>query len=503
MNKSTGIPFRALVLSAAVLCLGSGFADEPVQLNISNEPDGKVGIHLKGGQGLHQLQRLSSLNGDWLNFGGLTSEPYWFIEPAGPFEFFRAARAPEGDLQISRNVRQVLDNGRHIFRHDTFGNEVFWGGSLRLHEAIAGANNGGVGAGVSPATALAVGLKVDVEALPKSLQKSLGRGEVDLNDPATTLALLQLNSVIGVKGFFDGQKRLTAVGINCALCHSVVDNSFAPGIGHRLDGWPNRDLNVGAIINLAPDVSAFTNVLQVDEATVRTVLQSWGPGKFDASLLLDGKAFRPDGKSGATLLPAAFGLAGVNLATYTGWGSVTHWNGFVANLEMQGQGVFYDPRLNDPTTFPIAARIGSGNVRHSPDSVTAKLPALHFYQLGIAAPKPPTNSFDSVIAERGKAIFNGKANCATCHVPPIFTEPGWNMHTPAEIGIDDFQSNRSPDKRYRTTPLAGLFARTKGGFYHDGRFPDLHSVVEHYNTHFALGLSPSEKTDLVEYLKSL
>jgi len=314
---------------------------------------------------------------------------------------------------------------------------------------------------------------------------------------------LQLDSVVGVKGFFDGEKRLTAIGIQCALCHSTVNDSFTFGIGQRLDGWPNRDLNVGAIINLAPDVSAIANVLQVDQQTVRTVLQSWGPGKFDAALLLDGKAFRPDGKSGATLLPAAYGLAGVNLHTYTGWGSVTHWNGFVANLEMQGKGVFYDPRLNDAATFPVAARTGAGNVRNSPDLVTAKLPDLQVYQLAIPAPKPPSGSFDAVAAARGKAVFNGKANCASCHVPPIFTEPGWNMHTPAEIGIDDFQANRSPDKRYRTTPLAGLFARSKGGFYHDGRFTNYLAVVEHYNAHFTLNLNSSEKTDLVEYLKSL
>jgi hypothetical protein len=404
---------------------------------------------------------------------------------------------------IPREVRRMLDDGRQIFRYDTFGNESFWGGALKLHQAIAGAKNGGVGPGVNPATALAVGLKVDAEALPRSLKAKLSRGKIDLNDSATTLALLQLDAVIGVKGTFNAQKEITAVGIQCALCHSTVDNSFAPGIGRRLDGWPNRDLNVGAIINLAPDVSAFTNVLQVDEATVRTVLQSWGPGKFDAALLLDGKAFRPDGKSAATLLPAAYGLAGVNLHTYTGWGSVTHWNGFVANLEMQGRGVFYDPRLNDAATFPIAARTGAGNVRNSPDLVTAKLPALQIYQLSIVAPKPPAGSFDAAAAGRGEAVFNGKANCASCHVPPIFTEPGWNMHTPAEIGIDDFQANRSPDKHYRTTPLGGLFARSTGGFYHDGRFADLGAVVEHYNTHFTLNLSSSEKDDLIQYLKSL
>jgi hypothetical protein len=293
------------------------------------------------------------------------------------------------------------------------------------------------------------------------------------------------------------------MGIQCALCHSTVDNSFAPGIGRRLDGWPNRDLNVGAIINLSPDLSAFTNALQVDEATVRTVLLSWGPGKFDAALLLDGKAFRPDGKSAATLIPAAFGLAGVNLHTYTGWGSVPYWNAFVANLEMQGSGRFYDPRLNDTNTFPVAARLGFANVQGTTDLITGKLPALQFYQLALTAPKPPPNSFDPIAADRGKALFVGKANCATCHVPPLFTEPGWNAHTPAEIGIDDFQANRSPDKRYRTAPLAGLFARAKGGFYHDGRFADLSGVVGHYDQHFDLKLTPAEKTDLVEYLKSL
>jgi len=405
--------------------------------------------------------------------------------------------------EVESNALKTLKNGRNIFRFDTFGDQAFWGDTLKLHQSIEGADHGGIGPGVSPSTALAVGLKVDVEALPQSLKKKLAAGQVDLNDPANTLALLKLNAVVGVTGFFDQQQRMTSLGIQCALCHSTVDNSFAPGIGHRLDGWPNRDLNVGAIINLSPDLSAFTNALQVDEATVRTVLLSWGPGKFDAALLLDGKAFRTDdGKSGATLIPAAFGLAGVNLHTYTGWGSVPYWNAFVANLEMQGSGRFYDPRLND-TNFPVAARLGFANVQGPVDLITRKLPALQFYQLALLAPKPPQNSFDAIAADRGKALFAGKANCATCHVPPLFTEPGWNAHTPDEIGIDAFQANRSPDKRYRTTPLGGLFARAKGGFYHDGRFADLSAVVEHYNQHFGLQLTPPEKTDLVEYLKSL
>jgi hypothetical protein len=394
------------------------------------------------------------------------------------------------------NALSKVIEGRKIFRYDTFGDQAFWGDALKLHQAIAGANLGGVGPGVSPSTALAVGLKVDVDALPATLKQQLAAGKVDLNAPATTLALLQLNAVVGVTGFFDQQKRITSMGIQCALCHSTVDNSFAPGIGHRLDGWPNRDLNVGAIINLAPDVSPLANALQVDEATVRTVLQSWGPGKFDAGLLMDGK-------SAATVLPAAFGLGGVNLHTYNGWGSVPYWNAFVANLEMQGSGRFFDPRLNDANTFPVAARLGFANIQAENDLITSKLAPLQFYQLSLPVPKPPSGSFDAAAAARGKSLFAGKANCATCHVPPLFTEPGWNQHTPAEIGIDDFQANRSPDKSYRTTPLGGLFTRTKGGFYHDGRFADLSALVEHYNQVFVLNLTSTEKNDLIQYLKSL
>lgn len=400
-------------------------------------------------------------------------------------------------------VKERLDRGREIFRYDTFGDEVFWGGQLRLHEAVAGETLGGVGPGVGPETALALGLKVDMDALPADLVQSLQNGEVDLTAPATTLALLQLNAVLGVTGFFDNTGALTSMGIQCSLCHSTVDDAFAPGIGHRLDGWPNRDLNVGAIVAAAPDLSAFTELLGVDDATVRAVLNSWGPGKFDAELVLDGKAFRPDGGSGATLMPPAFGQSGVNLHTYTGWGSTTHWNAFVANLEMHGQGTFYDPRLDDADRFPIAAEAGMGNVRSENDFITEKLGDLHFYQLAMEVPVPPAATFDMAAADRGKDLFSGKANCATCHVPPLFTEPGWNMHTAEEIGIDDFQAQRSPDVHYRTTPLRALFVREKGGFYHDGRFATYMDVVNHYDTFFALTLTDPEKFDLVEYLKSL
>jgi hypothetical protein len=407
------------------------------------------------------------------------------------------------DRGIQQNANRMIREGRQIFRFDTFGDEAYWGDMLKLHQAIEGERFGGVGPGVSPRTALAVGLKVDVDALPRELIRQLRRGEVNLDDVAVTLALLRLNSVVGVTGHFNDDGSLRSVGIQCALCHSSVDNSLAPGIGGRLDGWANRDLNVGAIVALAPDLSALASVLGVDEDTVRAVLHSWGPGKFDAELILDGQAFRPDGSSAATLIPPAFGLPGVNLHTWTGWGSVTHWNGFVANLEMHGQGTFYDPRLDDASQFPIAARLGFGHVRSSPDLITSKLAALHFYQLAIPAPRPPRHSFDEEAARRGEALFNGVAQCATCHVPPLFTEPGWNLHTAEEIGIDDFQALRAPDRRYRTSPLKGLFSHATGGFYHDGRFATLLDVVDHYDQTFRLGLTEAQRSDLVEYLKSL
>lgn len=420
------------------------------------------------------------------------------------------------DQQATANRKvNLIAEGKQIFRFDTFGDEDFWGGQLQLHQAIQGEQFGGVGPGVSPALALEVGLKVDVEALPRSLQNQLKKGKVDLNDPAVTLALLKLNAVVGVTGFFNDDGSLSSIGITCAFCHSTVDDSFAPGIGHRLDGWANRDLNVGAIVALSPDLSPFETLLGVDRATVVAVLNSWGPGKYDAELNLDGKAFNPqqitDGVvtgtdvPGATLLPPAFGLAGVNLHTWTGWGSVPYWNAYVANLQMHGKGTFYDPRLDNADQFPIAAANGFGHIQNPIDLITSKLPALHAYQISLLAPRPPAGSFDATAAERGQALFatDGKAQCANCHVPPLFTEPGWNLHTPEEMGIDSFQADRSPDLRYRTAPLKGLWTHTKGGFYHDGRFATLLDVVNHYDTLFSLGLTDGEKADLVQYLISL
>ena len=427
-------------------------------------------------------------------------------KPAGAESRNRPKRDP--DVIIRENALASIAQGRQTFRYDTFGDEAFWGDTLKIHQAIEGAALGGVGPGVSPKLALAVGLKVDVDALPGNLQSDLKHDRVNLDDPAVTLALLKLNAVVGLTGFFNSDgKTLRSVGIQCAVCHSTVDDSFAPGIGRRLDGWANRDLNVGAIINLSPDLSTVDALLGVPDATTREVLQSWGPGKFDAELFMDGKAFRPDGGPAATLIPPAFGLAGVNLHTWTGWGSVPHWNAFVATLEMHGKGRFFDPRLNDPNQFPIAAANGFGNLNPDldpdDDRVTPKLGALQIYQLAIPAPAPPDDSFDHAAAKRGDVLFSGKAKCNSCHVEPLWTEPGWNMHTAQEIGIDDFQANRAPDHRYRTSPLAGLWTHTKGGFYHDGRFATLLDVVEHYDSTFNLGLTAQEKNDVVEYLKSL
>jgi hypothetical protein len=405
----------------------------------------------------------------------------------------------EYDEAAAALAKRYLEEGQEIFRHDTFGSEDFWGGQVKLHQAIAGEKLGGVGPGVSPEQALKLGLKVDSSAIPEDVAAALERGEVDLADPASTLVLLKANAVVGVTGFFDGSgETLTSIGIQCALCHSTVDDSYAPGIGRRLDGWPNRDLDIGAIVASAPDLTAFVEMLEVDEATVKKVLTSWGPGKFDAELNLDGKAMRPDGKPAATLNPPAFGLAGVNNHTWTGgWGTVSYWNAYVANLEMHGKGNFYDPRLDDAGKYPVAARTKQGHKQDTEDLITAKLPALHFYQLSLPTPEPPAGSFNVAQAEAGEELFNGKARCSTCHVPPLFTEPGWNTHKADEIGIDDFQAMRSPDESYRTTPLRALWNTDKihkGGFYHDGRFATLGDVVDHYDDHLGWSLATMRRT---------
>jgi hypothetical protein len=388
-----------------------------------------------------------------------------------------------------------------------------------------------VGPGVSPVTALSLGLKVDVDALPANLVQAIRLGHVNLNDPATTLALLKLNAVVGLTGFFNSQGTLRSMGIQCALCHSTVDNSLTFGIGHRLDGLANRDLNVGAIVAVAPSLQPVADLLSLGGSTVtvadvRNVLNSWGPGKFDAELFLDGKAANPQQVTngivtatnvpGATLIPNARGLAGHNLHTWTGgWGTVTYWNAFVAVDEMHGIGTFFDARFDNAAQFPIAAAAGLGHVSVDPDhdQVTSKLPALHLFQLALPALQPrPNVDFDPAAAARGDELFSGKANCNSCHHEPLWTEPGWNQHTANEMKIDSFEADRAPGDAYRTMNLAGIFiherglfmnATNKGHFYHDGRFRTLLDVVNSYNDRFGLGLTDSEKHDLVEYLKSL
>jgi hypothetical protein len=427
-----------------------------------------------------------------------------FIQCSSPKKSERQENDESGNpnawnISITENANEMLEKGKAVFRFETFGDEVFWTDKLQLHKAIADKGAGGVGEGLTPKAALDAGLKVDLDVLPEALKKQIKEGKL-LDDTDATLALIKLNAVVGVVGNFDDGK-LKSIGLTCAVCHSTVDSET--GIGKRLDGWPNQDLNVGAIISMAPDLSILTESLGVDVETLKKVLASWGPGKFDAELNLDGKAMRPDGKPAATLIPEAFGHAGHSLHTWTGgWGTVTYWNAYVANLELSGQGTFYDPRLMNAEQFPIAAKAGFGKKKDAQDKISDKLAALQFYQLAIPAPKPPKDSFNEQAAGRGQILFNEKAQCASCHVPPLFTEPGYNAHKPEEIGIDDFQANRSPDKTYVTQGLKGLWIR-KRGFYHDGRFATLLDVVNHYDNFKKLGLNESEKTDLVEYLKSL
>jgi hypothetical protein len=406
---------------------------------------------------------------------------------------------------VRANMDKMFTDGQQIFRFDTFGDEAFWGGKLRLHEPIAGEKHGGTGPGLTPKQALAVGLKVDTDQLPKAVVALLKAKKVNFDDPKYTILLLQHDAVVGVKAFWDEKKeKITSVGITCGFCHSTVDDAIQPGVGRRLDGWPNRDLNVGQIVLLAPNLQPVADQLGVDLATVKKVLQSWGPGKYDAELNFDGKAMRPDGKSAAVLIPPAFGLAGVSNHTWSGSrGSIPYWNAYVAVTQMHGSGTFLDSRLDTPEN-PVAMKNGLAHMRGNPDNVTSKLAALHYYQLSLPAPAPPPGSYNAQLAQTGQQLFQGKAKCATCHVPPLFTEPGWSLHSADEIGVDDFQASRSPgEKKYRTAPLKGLFAHTRGGFYHDGRFATLNDVVDHYNQHLKLGLTAQETSALVEYLKSL
>jgi len=433
------------------------------------------------------------------------------------------AKAAQSKKEAEDNANRLIEQGRQIFRFDTFGDEAFWTDQLQIHRSVAG---------LPPSSALALGLKVDADALPDHVLEAIRMGRVNLNDPAVTLQLIRQNAVLGVVGTFNGNT-LSRIGFTCALCHSTVDNAVAPGIGRRIDGLANRDLNVGAIVATAPNLQRVVNLLRlapqdadITARDVRNVLNSWGPGKFDAELFLDGKAVNPEqttnevvtgtNVSGATLIPNAYGLPGHNLHTWTGgWGTVTYWNAFVAVNEMHGVGTFFHERFDDAAQFPVAAAAKLGHVSVDPDSdrVTSKLPALHFYQLALPSLQPRAGiDFDSAAAARGDQLFSGKANCNSCHHEPLWTEPGWNQHSAREMKIDSFEADRSPGHAYQTMNLAGLFVRerglymfpqNKGRFYHDGRFQTLMDVVNSYDERFKLGLSEEEKHDLVEYLKSL
>jgi mono/diheme cytochrome c family protein len=381
-----------------------------------------------------------------------------------------AACGGSGDGSAAPTAADV-QAGREIFRFDTFGDEAQWTDALRMHEVIE--------QGVSPKTALAVGLKVDAEALPPALVDAIKAGQVDLDSPATTVALIKLNAVLGIRGVVEtvnGVDKLKRVGITCALCHSTVDNSFASGIGKRLDGWANRDLDPGAIVALSPALNEQT----------KAVYRSWGKGKFDPR-------FNVDGLSRPVVIPPAYGLADVPKVTYTGDGdAISYWNRYVAVVEMGGLGSFDEPRLNLHVTHGTQ------------DLVSGKLAALQAYQLSLAAPAAPQESFDPAAAARGRLLFSGAAQCVTCHSGTAFTDAGAKLHAPldsmAEPETPSYAS-RSATKMYRTTPLRGAWQHAP--YFHDGSAPTLEDAAQIYNQRLRLGLSAEEVKDLGQYLKSL
>lgn len=362
---------------------------------------------------------------------------------------------------------QAVAEGQEVFRYDTFGNEKWWTDTLRMHEVIQAA--------VSPVTALSVGLKVDTDALPPEVVNAITAGRVDLNSPATTVTLLKLNAVVGLKGRVEninGRDTLTRVGITCALCHSTVDNSVTAGIGKRLDGWANTTLNPGAIVALSPAVSA----------SLKATLNSWGPGKYDPRINIDGK-------NTPLMLPPAYGLRGIDRETYTAEGPVSYWNAYVAVTQMHGQGSFDDSRLGI-------------HVAQQPDLVTPKLSALRAYQLSLVTPPPPSGSYDVAAAERGRSVFTGAGSCASCHTDVVFSDINLGkLHAPAETGMDPQYAARTANKAYRTTPLRALWQHAP--YFHDGSARTLADVVEHYDRARNLRLTPQQKRDLIEYLKSI
>ena len=394
----------------------------------------------------------------------------------------------------------LVEQGQDIFRHSTFGDEAFWSGALQLDKTILGEALGGRGDGVSPETALALGLKVDANALSPETVAAIQAGQVPLDEPQTTVELLRQNAVVGVIGNFDDNGNLSSVGINCALCHSTVDDSFSPGIGSRLDGWANRDLNVGAII-AATNVAPLAELLGVTVEGAQGVLNAWGPGRFDGALLLDGRPENENGSIPAALIPSIFSLQGVDPVGYSGFSSLSQWINFVAVIELNGQGNYTDPRLNDPDKFPIAVATNAFNRTAENDIFGPQAEALEQYILSLNAPVVDPSRFDEEAAIRGQALFNGKADCFSCHAGNTFTDN--ILRDPEEINIDGVLANRFPSGQYRTTPLRGLLTKEKGGYFHDGRFQTLSDVINHYDDSFSLDLTNDEKNDLEQYLNAL
>ena len=385
-------------------------------------------------------------------------------------------------LSVALPSAQAQPDGKFIFRFDTFGSEQLWTDFLQMQHVIA--------ENVSPKTALSVGLKVDVDALPPPLIDALATNQVDLDDPAVTVKLLKLNAVVGVIGKVVGANdNLATVGITCALCHSTVDDSFAPGIGKRLDGWANTTLNPGAIIALSPAISE----------TDKAIYGSWGPGKYDPRFrIFDGASPLPlNSPTLPVVIPPAFGLEGVGFETFNGDGPIWYWNNYVAVTQMGGHGSFNDPRIGV-------------SVVQTPDQVTPKLPALMLYQLGLLTPAPPNGNINRAAARRGEDLFMGAAGCATCHQPPLFTDVASGpdpsvpvLHDPSEIPTNAAYAARSATKAWRTTPLRALWQHPP--YFHDGSAADLLDVVNRYNNdpRFSLGLTEKQKADLVEFLKTL
>ena len=381
--------------------------------------------------------------------------------------------APSQDV-ASVATADLIEQGRATFRYETFGDETQWTDTLRMHEVIRSA--------VDPTTALAVGLKVDSQALPAEVVKGIRDGSISLKSPATTVALLKMNAVVGLQGTVetrDGKDTLTRVGVTCALCHSTVDDSFAPGIGKRLDGWPNRDLNPGAIIALSPALSP------AQKATYK----SWGKGKYDPRYNLDGK-------SGAQVIPPAYGLASIHRVTTTGDGvNLAYWNRYVAVTQMGGHGTF------------VESRTGVSVTHGSVDRVEGKLAALQAYQLSLPAPAAPAGSFNVAAAQRGKLVFEGAGKCATCHSGEQFTDANQRLHAVSDVvsepeaaGVPSYAS-RSATRTYRTSPLRGIWQHAP--YFHNGSAATLEDVVSAYDKRKSLGLTAQQSGDLAQYLRSL